>query len=346
MQEIKDFSRKIARAVFITLLIVSGFLLLVFYPNFFLLVFAGMFFSVLLNAASNRVAKSLKIKYGLSLALVILFVVGLITGVILLLGPAISQQVSEMTDTLPKSLSNLKKQLSQTTLGEKIVNQVPDNPQDLLNGEGSALSRVTGFFSSTLGVFADFIIILISGIFLASDPKTYKNGFTSLFPVSLRQRLTVVMDKVHHTLTLWMAAKLISMTVVGITTAIGLHLLGIPLPYALALIAALFSFIPNIGPYLALVPALLIAFMQGADKALYVAILYFSIQIVETYLITPFVEKKLVAIPPALALFWMVLFGILAGILGLILATPILAALIIIVGELYVKDYLENKNQG
>ncbi|WP_051189799.1 AI-2E family transporter [Daejeonella oryzae] len=136
-------------------------------------------------------------------------------------------------------------------------------------------SKVTGIFSSTIGVFADIFIILITGLFLAADPRMYTKGFTSLFPVTFRNRLSEVLDKVHVTLTLWMAAKLISMAVVGILTAIGLVVLGIPLSYALALIAALLSFITNIGPYLALAPALLIAFMSGPQDALYVLILYF-----------------------------------------------------------------------
>src|SRR5680860_596183 len=115
-----------------------------------------------------------------------------------------------------------------------------------------------------------------------------------------------------------------------------------PMPYALALMAGLFSFIPNIGPYLALAPAVLIALLQGGNMFIYVLILYFGIQIVESYLITPMIEKKIVHLPPALTLFWLVLLGILTGILGLIMATPILAALIVIIGELYVKDNLES----
>jgi len=133
--------------------------------------------------------------------------------------------------------------------------------------------------------------------------------------------------------------------VVGIFTAIGLEILGMPMPYALALIAALFSFIPNIGPYLALAPAILIALMQGGNMFIYVLILYFGIQIVESYLITPMIEKKMVHLPPALTLFWMVLLGVVTGILGLIMATPILAALIVIIEELYVKDYLETNKE-
>lgn len=343
MEDNKSFTRKVAKTVFIALLMLSGFVLIVLYPNFFLLVFAGVFFSVLLNFSSDWISRKLKLKYGLSLVVVLLFILALISGLILSIGPSIGEQVNEMVETLPKSLGEVKEKISQTAIGKKLFEEIPENPQDLIEDKGAAFSQAVGSFSSAVGALANFVIIIITGIFLASNPQIYKKGFLSLFPVHFRPRLAEVMEKTHQTLSLWMMAKLISMAVVGVSTAIGLQIIGVPLAYALALIAALFSFIPNIGPYLALAPALLIAFMEGTDKALYVIILYFGIQIIESYLITPLIEKKMVSLPPALILFWMVLMGMLTGILGLILATPILAALIVIISELYVKDYLEKQ---
>jgi len=215
----------------------------------------------------------------------------------------------------------------------------------LLESRDKVMSKMVGGFSTTLGAIANFFIIIVTGIFLASSPGIYTKGFVRLFPINFRSRLREVMDKTQNSLSRWMMAKLISMLVVGVFTAIGLVALGMPMPYALALIAALFSFIPNIGPYLALAPAVLIALMQDGNMFLYVLILYFGIQIVESYLITPMIEKKMVQLPPALTLFWMVLLGLLTGILGLIMATPILAALMVIIKELYVKDYLEAKKE-
>jgi len=345
MTENNYFNRKIAKAVFIALLMLSGLTLIVLHVNYFLLVFAGIFFAVVLNSFSNWISKKLKTKYGLSLFIALLLISSLLTAMILFTGPSITEQVNEMAETIPKSLRKLKEKVLQNELGQKIFDEVPDNREDIIGDKGEAFSKITRFFSSTLGGFADIIIIIITGIYLAADPITYKKGFICLFPVNFRQRLGEVLNKTHDTLSRWMIAKFISMLVVGIATAIGLNLLGIPLPYGLALIAALFSFIPNIGPYLGLAPGLLIAFMEGTDKALYVIILYFGIQIIESYLITPLIEKKMVALPAALSLLWMVLFGIFAGILGLLLATPILVALIVIIGELYVKDYLENKRE-
>lgn len=257
-----------------------------------------------------------------------------------------AEQIQDMSETLPRSLQNLKEQIRQTSLGQNLFEELPTDLGALLENKEEVISRIVGSFSTTIGAIANFFIIIVTGIFLASSPGIYTQGFTRLFPLSFRPRLKEVMDKTQHSLSFWMIAKLISMLVVGIFTAIGLKLLGMPMPYALALIAALFSFIPNIGPYLALAPAVLIALMQGGNMYIYVLILYFGVQIVESYLITPMIEKKMVHLPPALTLFWMVLLGILTGILGLIMATPILAALIVIIEELYVKDYQEAVKEG
>lgn len=345
MEKAEHFNTKITKTTFIALLMLSAFALLFFHANFFLLVFAGIFFAVVLNFASSRIASKTPLNYGLALLFVLLFITLILFLIIILIGPSMEQQVQEMSNTLPHSLQNLREKITQTSVGKTLFEELPTDLNALLDDRGEVVSRIVGSFSTTVGAIANFFIIIVTGIFLAANPGIYTKGFIKLFPVDFRPRLREVMNKTQYSLSLWMMAKLISMLVVGVFTAIGLEFLGMPMPYALALIAALFSFIPNIGPYLALAPAVLIALMQGGNMFIYVLILYFGIQIVESYLITPLIEKKMVHLPPALTLFWLVLLGIVTGILGLILATPILAALIVIIGELYVKDHLEANNE-
>lgn len=341
MGKADNFNSKIIKSIFIALLMLSAFALLIFHANFFLLVFAGIFFSALLNFSSNWIVSKTPLSYGLALFLILIFISGVLYLIIISIGPSMVNQVQDMSDTLPRSLQNLREKITQTSVGRNLFEELPKDLNALLEDREDVMSRIVGSFSTTIGAIANLFIVIVTGIFLASSPGIYTKGFTRLFPVHFRPRLREVMDKTQYSLSLWMMAKLISMLVVGVFTAIGLKSLGMPMPYALALIAALFSFIPNIGPYLALAPAVLIALMQGGNMYIYVLILYFSIQIVESYFITPMIEKKMVHLPPALTLFWMVLLGVITGILGLIMATPILAALIVIIEELYVKDYLE-----
>lgn len=213
----------------------------------------------------------------------------------------------------------------------------------LYSSNKDVLGQLTGVFSSTLGVLANLLIIIITGIYLAANPSSYKNGFVQLFAPTYRVRLSQVLDQCYETLSNWLLSRFISMVVVGVATAIGLALLGIPLPIVLAIIAAFLNFIPNLGPYLALIPALPLAYLEGPDKALYVFLLYTSIQTIEGYILTPMLDKRLVSMPPALLLFGQVLLGILVGISGILFASPLIAVLLVIVKELNIKDYLEKK---
>jgi predicted PurR-regulated permease PerM len=130
------------------------------------------------------------------------------------------------------------------------------------------------------------------------------------------------------------------MSLVGILTALGLWLLGVPLALILGLIAALLEFVPYIGTILSAVPAILLALLQGPMQALWVVLLYFVIQSIESYLLTPLVQQRVVSLPPALVLAAQVLMGVLFGAWGIILATPLTAALLVLVQMLYIEDIL------
>ena len=148
-----------------------------------------------------------------------------------------------------------------------------------------------------------------------------------------------------HVLRRWLLAKFISMAVVGVLTGIGLWLLEVPLAISLAVLASLLTFIPNIGPVIAAIPALLLAFVDGPSKALSVALLYLAVQTVESYGITPFVERETVALRPALTLSAQLALGLLTGFVGVIVATPLTAVCIVIVQTLYIQDVLGDRAQ-
>ena len=212
----------------------------------------------------------------------------------------------------------------------------------LSGGPGKGvLSEITGIFSGTLGGLVNVLIVIITGIYLASNPKNYRNGFARLFNPSYRDRLLDVMDQCYTTLKNWFISRSITMTVVGVVTAVGLALMGIPFAIVLGIIAGVLNFIPNLGPYLALAPALLVALPQGTEYLLYVFALYMGVQSLEGYILTPLLDKKFVSLPPALLLFGQVLMGILVGLVGVLFASPLIAVLMIIVKELYIKDRLE-----
>jgi predicted PurR-regulated permease PerM len=128
------------------------------------------------------------------------------------------------------------------------------------------------------------------------------------------------------------------MFVVFVLTSIGLVIIGVPMWTALALIAGILNFIPNFGPLIALLPAVLVAFMQGPSTAFWVIALYMFVQVTESNFITPMVQKKLVSIPPALIIIAQLLIAPLTNAWGLVLATPLMLIVIVLIKELYIKQ--------
>jgi len=147
-----------------------------------------------------------------------------------------------------------------------------------------------------------------------------------------------VMNQLGEQLRNWLKGKLFSMFVVFIFTAIGLAIMGIELWLVLALISGLISFIPNFGPLLALIPALLVAFMQSPITAALVTGLYIVIQFIESNLVTPLVKQILLSMPPALVIIAQLMMGALIGGWGLLLATPLTVIVMVLVQELYLKN--------
>jgi len=113
--------------------------------------------------------------------------------------------------------------------------------------------------------------------------------------------------------------------------------MGVPMAFTLALIAGLLNFIPNFGPLIAMLPAVLVAQMQGSTTALLVAGLYILVQVLESNVITPQIQKKLINIPPALIIIAQLFMGVLTGGWGLLLATPLMLIIMMVVQELYLK---------
>ena len=346
MEHTSSFPHRVATAAFITLLVAALFWLIGYAASFFFLVFGGVTFAVVISAMAHFIQDKTPLSYGLSVAIVLLLLVGLIGSIIWGLAPTVSQQADQLAQSLPASVEKLKSNLSQTEWGNKLLNGIPKNPGDLLSSGGpgkGVLSEITGVFSGTLGGLVNVLIVIITGIYLAFDPGSYRRGFVRLFNPSYRDRLLNVMDTCYTTLKNWFISRSITMTVVGIVTGVGLALLGIPFPIVLGLIAGILNFIPNLGPYIALAPALLVALPQGTEYVLYVFALYMGVQSLEGYVLTPLLDKKFVSLPPALLLFGQVLMGILVGLVGVLFASPLIAVLLIVVEELYIKDRLEKQ---
>jgi predicted PurR-regulated permease PerM len=206
------------------------------------------------------------------------------------------------------------------------------------------------FITSTFGIIGNVVIVFGVGLFFALNPSLYTQGLIRMVPVKRRARTANILSQVGSQLEWWFVGQLCSMASIGLLTTIGLKILGMPMALTLGILAGLMNFIPNFGPILAAAPAVLIALAphEGQTQinpalAGWVVLLYIVIQLLEGWVITPFFQQRAVELPPALIIISQVIFGLLLGPLGLVLATPILATLIVLVRLLYVEDILGDK---
>ncbi|MGZ9045229.1 MAG: AI-2E family transporter [Telluria sp.] len=304
-----------------------------------LLIFACILFALLLYDASRRLASKLPISRQVALGIVVLVLLAIIGGGGWLMAPSVSEQADKMGAMVPRSLEQLQKSLERYSFLKSIVGEMPSADQ-MRETISSMLPRAGLFFSGVLGAMGNVLIITFVGIYFAASPYVYINGIVTLVPKSKRARAREVLDEIGATLSRWLFGKVCSMLLVGAATAIGLSLLGVPLAMTLGIIAGLLDFIPYLGPLMAGVPGVLIALTISPELAMYTVGLFVFIQLAEGYLLQPLVEKKTVALPPALTITMQVLLGALFGLAGVALATPLTAVLAVLVSMLYVQDVL------
>lgn len=340
-----------ARRVLINISLVALVLLLVaflFYVfDVILLLFGAILLAIFLHGLANISRRYLRLSEGTSVLLVSAVLVVILVAAVYLLAPSVSEQVTNLRADLPKSFNNVVAYLSEKSWGKLLLEQMPTSEEiiDKVNNSGF-ISRVGGYFSSTLTALTNIALMILLAIYLASEPKTYIKGFTKLFPQPRRKRVREILWEIGETLSWWLIGKGASMLFIGLVTWIGLSLIGVPLALTLGLIAGLLSFVPNFGPILSAVPAILLAFIDSPVSALYVLGLFVGVQLIESNLVTPLIERRTVELPPVLTIVSQLALAIIFGAVGLILATPILAVVMVLVQTLYIQDVLGEQSDN
>lgn len=327
------------RVVSLTVLAVLLITLLALAPDVLLLVFAGILIGVFLQGGGAWIAARTGLAYHWGLAIFGVALVAAVVAAALTAAPALIEQFNELWRRVPEAAEKLTARIEQYSWGERLLEAV--SPGDLVSARGGGMAASA--LSSTLGLLAGFVLILFIGLYMAVNPLLYVRGVRALVAPSLRPRTERAVREAVQTLRRWLAAQLMSMTFVGVLTGLGLWIIGIPLAFVLGALAALLAFIPNIGPVVAAVPAVLLAFLDGPTTVMWVVAVYVVVQTVESYVVTPMIQQETVSLPPALTISMQLLLGYLFGILGLALATPLAALGLALVGSLYVRDYLDRE---
>ena len=337
---ISSYTRKVWVAAGIGALLLATLFLLWHGFQIVLLIFAGLLLGTFLLVPAGWLSSHSFLSHPWSLAVVILSVVGFFSLLGMQFASGISEQFQQLTQTLPDSVAALKSQLREWPIGAQIVDRFnqEDSGGSLF---GQWFSRVSTFLSSTLTIFLNLFFVIFIALFFASEPHTYRSGMLSLVPPQRRDTVITLMTEVRQKLYWWLLGRLLSMAVVGVAIGLGLWLLGMPMVLSLALLAALLVFIPNLGPILAAIPTLLVALSE--DMFWPVLALYLLVQAVESNVITPLVDRQSVKLPPALLLSAQIIMGLIAGVLGLILAAPLTVLAMVVIKRLYVDARIEQR---
>ena len=285
-----------------------------------LLILGGLVFASMLDGGTRLLGRVLPIGRGWRLAIVTIATVAFIVATFWMTGMQLKAQAAAFSQTVTAQANRLLAWAGTQgfTPGEVQMDQLG---QQLMGG----LGRLTSAVSSAIGAMASLFMIMIIGLFIAVEPRLYERGIAWMLPMRSRDRFYRTSSRMGFTLRRLMAGRLVGMAVEGFGTWILLALGGVPMAALLGLLTGILAFLPNIGAIISGVLIILVGFSAGTDTGLWAIAVYAIVQVVDGYLIVPYVARKTVDIAPALVLGAQLLFGALFGILGLALADPIVA---------------------
>ncbi len=305
--------------------------------NVILLLFLGVLFTVFLDMLACTTARHTPLSRKAALGIHVVVLTALFGAGAYFLAPLLGDQLGQLVTTAPKGLEALHDWLRDFAWGDEVWATIAPSTDVAEQVSGK---NIRDAVFTTFGVLGDSLFVIISGLYMAISPKTYRNGVLSVIPPEGRERANEVMGIMFATLQRWLQGQLMAMAIVGTLFGVGLAILGVNLALVLGLIAGLLAFVPIVGSFLAVIPAVAVAMAQDPQLVLWVGVVYLAIQTLESYFITPMIQERAVSMPPVLLLTAQLVMYLLGGGLGVIVATPVAIFVIVIVREIYIKDFL------
>jgi predicted PurR-regulated permease PerM len=310
------------------------------------LIFAGMLLGVALNAMTNGLGRVVRLPHSLRLTIVCLALAGLLSGVVFLGGATIAQQATALSDTIKSQLVGVKAFLERNgidtsyfdlgnpsasaasstsaTPGAAPTHNLP-GAGALASSGGAIVSQTFKLLLGTVSAVGNFFIVLFLGLTFAAQPSVYRKGLLFMSPARHRARATIIVDRIGETLERWLMAQIITMFAVFLVTWIGLTIIGIPGSFILGIQAGLLTFIPTVGALLGGLIVVLASLASGWVAAASAFVLFLGIHALESYILTPIIQRQALDIPPATLFAFQILLGVVFGIWGLALALPLMA---------------------
>jgi len=311
------------------------------------LIFAGMLLGVALNAMTNMLGRVVRLAHSLRLTIVCLVLAGLLSGVVFLGGATIAQQATALSGTIKSQLVGVKAFLERNgidtsyfdlgnpaaapgasstpeTPGAAPTHALP-SPGALASSGGAIISQTFKLLLGTVSAVGNFFIVLFLGLAFAAQPSVYRKGLLFMAPVRHRARATVIVDHIGETLERWLIAQMVTMFAVFFVTSIGLAIIGIQSSFILGIQAGLLAFIPTVGALLGGLIVVLASLASGWVAAASAFALFLGVHALESYILTPIIQRQALDIPPATLFAFQILLGVVFGIWGLALALPLMA---------------------
>ena len=304
-----------------------------------LLAFAAVILAVILRSVAEPIAAHTRIGEAAAVAIAGLLLLATLAGAGWLFGFAVAGQMDQLIANLPRSAADLQALVADWPFGAQLARMLAGGPE-LLAGAQGVVGRVGGYALTLAGVVTSVVLVIIAGVFLAISPRYYRDGVILLFPEPRRPALREAADSAGRALRAWVLGQLADMVVVGVMTGVGVSLIGLTSPLALGVLAGLLAFVPIVGSIAGAVPGVLLAVQGGWELVAWTVLVYVVVQQVEGNLIYPFIQKRAVNLPPALTIFGVVVFGMLFGIMGVLVATPMMVVLFVGVRLLYLRRTL------
>ena len=298
-------------------------------------------FSIIMSAPVDYLSRR-----GIGRGLGTLIVLG---GLVLLFGifgaalvPIIEDQASEFVDTFPALLENVQQLVAGLQSAVGLPTSFSLDPQNVLDQarnflSGGTLTTVASVGASVATVLSFAVVILITTVYAVARPAPLVNGFVSLFPAGQRQRVREILGEMYGSVQRWFLGQLASMTIIGLLFTVAMFVIGIPFALLLGIFSGLISFVPYIGPMISVIPPVLLALTGNPIDALWVILAYLGIQAIEGNLVQPIVMSRAVHLHPVTLVFALLTMGTLFGFVGVFLAIPLVAALHVLLRELWIE---------
>ncbi|MBE7381213.1 MAG: AI-2E family transporter [Leptolyngbya sp. SIO1E4] len=318
-----------------------------------LLVFAAVVIAIALNSLVRRLMRIFRLPRNQA----VLGAMGLVLlGLSLFLGlvlPLFIEQFEQLLQLIPEGFDQLSAWANESL--ENPPAWLPDVTaevelpgfSDLIEQFATLGSQFFGnffsFFSGSVAILLQTLLLIALTIMMLSDPLAYRRLLLRLFPSFYRQRADEILSRCEWALLCWLGGVSINSLFVAILSFVGLLLLQVPYPFANAMLAGIFNFIPNIGPALSAIFPITVALSQSFGSAIAVIILYVLIQNLESYWFSPMMMRKKVSLLPAITLVVQIFFAKFLGSVGLILALPLAVVCKTWIEEAWIIDVLEKR---